>query len=721
MDTTPLLTAPQYPRVIHPVWVWVALYLLGSVLSLWLYAGSTLIRATDPRAFVGFDGVESSPDGQIVYRWDDAQPTIQIPAARPGWRIMVLQVVAAAPDAQLTVTSADTVLATSPLQNGAFRHYQQLVWLPPTTGDGHRFSLAVTPVVDTDGRTLGVAVAQFALQRTTLGLPGRPPLTWLFAVISSALLLAAVGARGRWSHSHSALVVCGFVAPWVLVLAGVAQFQLAIVGAGGCVLAVTVAVRALRQRVPALAAIERRVRRVWPTRPLFSQFVLWTLIGLVALLIVRVWPAYAAHGSWGMIGYFAVLLLYPLVVWLRLQRIQIVPWLGALVAGLGTIGLMVVYWRIYQRQLDGSMVSDLPFHMDDARRLMLDKALVRYAVWVNGQVEVTTQGGNRWVSIPHPLFHWSIGAIAWLMRDVYYHRALPVTLLVYQLASMVLLAVVMVRMAGPRIHWVWVWCVSLLLCVVAAIYVPDVNPMIYRGQGSVTVFHNATTIVAKPVTWAALLLALALLRPQTRQRLWVVIPLALLTMIAATLAKPNGPLAIVPALWILVALLWLVRARIPIHVAWLIGPSVAALVVLVLQSTVRSNGGSDFAIAWLQAAALSSPAPYLSVLQLVAFPLATILVTPLLWRDRLTLVVGLAFVIAVVQYLLFVEPANVSANNFAWGMRIVVPLLYACTLGVVLRTRPTGARGHLLGLVLTAHLLAGVLYLVQLLTTTSYL
>jgi hypothetical protein len=353
--------------------------------------------------------------------------------------------------------------------------------------------------------------------------------------------------------------------------------------------------------------------------------------------------------------------------------------------------------------------------------LLLDKALVRYAVWVNGQVEVTTNGGNRWVSIPHPLFHWSIGAIAWLMRDVYYHRALPVTLLLYQIASMVILAVVLWRMAGPRIHWASVWLASLLLGVVAAVYVPDVNAMIYRGQGSVTVFHNATTIVAKPVTWAALLLALALLRPQTRQRLWVVVPLALLMMVAATLAKPNGPLAIVPALWIFVALLWLGRARIPIHAAWLIGPTVAALVVLVLQSTVRSNGGSDFAIAWLQAAALSSPAPYLSVLQLVAFPLATILVTPLLWRDRLTLVVGLSFVIAVVQYFVFVEPANISANNFAWGMRIIVPLLFVCTLGVVLRTRPTGARGLLLALILTAHVLAGVLYLVQLLTTASYL
>jgi hypothetical protein len=39
----------------------------------------------------------------------------------------------------------------------------------------------------------------------------------------------------------------------------------------------------------------------------------------------------------------------------------------------------------------------------------------------------------------------------------------------------------------------------------------------------------------------------------------------------------------------------------------------------------------------------------------------------------------------------------------------------------VLRTRPTGARGLLLALILTAHVLAGVLYLVQLLTTASYL
>jgi hypothetical protein len=701
--------------------VWVALYVLVSLVSLWLYAAPTKIHATDPREFGGFDGVESTPDGQIDYRWGTAQVMIQIPAARPGWRILGMQAVAAAPEARLTVTSADTVLSTSLLQNGAFRYYQQLIWLPPTTGDVHQFSLNVTPVVATNGRTLGIAVAQFTLHRTTLGIPAQPPLAWVLAVVLSALLLAVVGHNGRWSHRRSALVVCGFLAPWVLVLVGAGQLQLAIVSAGGCVLAVTVAALALRRRISVLAALERRVRRVWPTRPLLSQIVLWTLIGLVALLIARVWPAYAAHGSWGMIGYFAVLLLYPLVVWIRVRRTQIAPWLGALLAGLGTIGLMIVYWRIYQRQLDGSMMSDLPFHMDDARRLMLDKALVRYAVWVNGQVEVTTQGGNRWVSIPHPLFHWSIGAIAWLMRDVYFHRALPVTLLLYQLASMVLLAVVMVRMAGPRIHWVWVWLASLLLGVVAAVYVPDVNAMIYRGQGSVTVFHNATTIVAKPVTWAALLLALALLRPQTRQRLWVVVPLALLMMVAATLAKPNGPLAIVPALWILVALLWLGRARIRIHAAWLIGPTVAALVVLVLQSTVRSNGGSDFAIAWLQAAALSSPAPYLSVLQLVAFPLATFLVTPLVWRDRLTLVVGLAFVIAVVQYFVFVEPANISANNFAWGMRIIVPLLFACTLGVVLRTRPTGARGLLLALILTAHVLAGVLYLVQLLTTASYL
>ncbi len=723
MHNTPQsqLTPTRKHRISQPIWVWVALYVIGSLLGVWLQAVPFSSDITNQRVFTGFDGVEVTPDGQTVFRWAGAQSTLSGPATRSGWTIVDVYAAAATPFAQLRLTSQDTLLTSFAMQSGAFRHYRALSWLPPTGGDVRRYTFSVAPVTQSGGRDVGVALAQLTIRSAALGIPARPPITWLVAIVLSGFLLGSVGQRACWSHLRSAISVIAVLSPWIVVLTHLLPLQLALLAAGGCVLLATIGVTALRRELPRLAALERRLRHTWPARSAFHQMVLWILLGIFALIIIRVWPAYVLLGSWGMVGFFAILIVYPMVLWIRARNVTIPHWVAIAGAAAATLGVMVVYWRIYQRQLDGSMMSDLPFHMDDARRLILGKGLVRYTVWVDGQAEVTTRYGNRWVSIPHPLFHWSIGAIAWFMGDTYYHRALPVTLMLYQLASMVILALVMQRMAGARVHWAWIWLTSLLLCVVAAVYLPDVNPFIYRGQGSVTVFHNATTIVAKPVTWAALLLAFALLRPQSRKRLWLLVPLAVLAMIAATLAKPNGPLAIVTALWVVLAVLWLRRDRIPLHAGWLIGPTVVAVVVLVLQSTVRSNGGSDFAISWMAAAALSSPEPILSVLQLVAFPLLTILLTPVIWRDRLSLGILLAFVIAVLQYFVFVEPANISANNFAWGMRIIVPLLFACTLGVLFRERHTGLRLHLLALVLTAHLLAGVLYLIQLLTTSSYL
>ncbi len=698
----------------------IALYAIASLIAVWLTVMPIAITTAQMRGFSGFDGVESTPDGATTFRWAGADATLTSASPRSGWSIAHLNVIAADPQAILMLGQANQPLATFAVRSDTFRRYQTLVRLPHASADSQSFTFQTTPSLPRDGRTLGIALASFRIQPTLSLIPGAPPLSWIVTVLLSAVVLAVRATQGHWSLRTVGLACLGCAAPWILALAGIVPVHTASLAAGAALIGMVAALRAARRGMPRVVATERWLRRQWATRRGWGSFFLWLCLVVTVLIISRLWPVYASHGIWGSAGFVACLAVSPIILALRSRRIHIPIWAVVVLAGLATIALLSVYWVIYQRQIDGAMASDLPFHMDDARRLMSGKALVRYTVWVDGQAEVTTRFGNRWVSIPHPWFHWSIGTIAWLMRDPYYHRALPVTLILYQLASMVILALVMQRMAGTRVHWAWIWLTSLLLCVVAPVYLPDVNRFIYRGQGSVTIFHNATTIVAKPVTWAAILLAFALLRPQSRQRLWLLEPLAVLAMIAATLAKPNGPMAIVPALWVLLAVLWLRRDRMSLHAGWLIGPTVAALVVLVVQSTVRSNGGSDFGISWMTVIELSSPAPVLSMLQLVAFPLLTILLTPLLWRDRLSMGILLAFVIAVLQYFIFVEPAKITANNFAWGLRIIVPLLFACTLGVLFRERHTGLRLHLLALVLTAHLLAGVLYLIQLLTKYSY-
>jgi hypothetical protein len=703
----------------------VAVYAVTSLIAVWCAVKPLSITATQNIASIGFDGVESTPDGATTFRWAGADATLTSASPRSGWSIAHLTVIAADPQAILMLGQANQPLATFAVQSDTFRRYQTLVRLPHASADRQSYTFHTTPSLPRDGRTLGIALASFRIQPTLSLIPGAPPLSWHVAVLLSAVVLAVCANRGHWSLRTVGLACLGCAAPWILALAGIVPVHTASLAAGAALIGMVAALRAARSGMPRVVATERWLRRQWATQRGWGSFFLWLCLVVTVLIISRLWPVYASHGIWGSAGFVACLAVSPIILALRSRRIHLPIWGVAVLAGLATVALLSVYWVIYQRQIDGALMSDLPFHMDDARRLMLGKALVRYTVWVDGQAEVTTHYGNRWVSIPHPWFHWSIGAIAWLMRDPYYHRALPVTLMLYQLASMVILAFVMRSITGSRIHWVWIWLVSLLISVAAAVYLPDINPMIYRGQGSITIFHNATTIVAKPLTWMALLTAIALFSPRPRARQWVIVPLAIGCMMAATIAKPNGPLALLPALWGVVALRWLWGTRIPPRTGWLLVPSLAAVAVLLFQSTVRSNGGSDFGMSWMTAAALSSPAPFVSVIQLIAFPVLAAILSPILWRHQVVQTAVLAFVIAVVQYFVFIEPANVSANNFAWGMRIVVPLLYAAGLGIVLRdmrtVQPPSLRLHVLGLVLTAHLLSGVLYLLQLLTTVSYL
>jgi hypothetical protein len=703
----------------------IGLYLVVAFFGVWLTVTPVSLAVTQNTAFSGFDDLETTPNGTTTFRWAGADASVTTPSARGGWAITQITAIAADPNAILTITQNNQQRATMKVQSDTFRRYQTLVLLPVAIADQQTYTLHTSPTVLRDGRSLGVALAAFDIRATHGTLPSIPPLSWLAAIGLTACILAWRSNAASWSVRLCGLLClfCGM--PIACAWAGICPIHTVSLLAGALLITTTSSVLLVRSWMPQLYALERRVRRSVVGQRTMRRFFLVLCLVATGLIISRIWPVYAVLGLWGSVGFVGCLAVYPLILMIRARHIHIPLWVVWGFAGVGTVALLSVYWVIYQRQIDGALLSDLPFHMDDARRLMLGKVLVRYTVWVAGHAEVTTQYGNRLVSIPHPWFHWSIGVIAWLMRDPFYHRALPVTLMLYQLISMGVLAFVMRSITGTRVPWAWIWLVSLLISVVSAVYLPDVNPMIYRGQGSVTIFHNATTIVAKPLSWIALLAAVALISTRPHQRPWLMVAFALLSMLAATLAKPNGSLAIVPALWIIVAFQWVAGTRIAHRIGWLLLPTIAALAVLLQQSTVRSNGGSDFGISWLTVASLSSPMPWLSVLQLTAFPLLTLLLTPAIWRNRVMQTAVLAFAIAVFQYFLFIEPANVSANNFAWGMRIIVPVLYAGALAVLLRDarspQTSTLRTHLLALILTTHVLSGVLYLVQLLTTSSYL
>lgn len=698
-----------------------ALWCVVALLGIWLAQAQRTLRLSDTRAGTGWYGIETTPDTGIRYRWTAPSSNISMPAGSAGWARLQLRLTTAAPGTTVRIGVTEGATQTIPVASGGFRSYQLLLHLPVAWSDTQRISMTSTPAVADGSRSLGVAIAGADLWRLSAW-PGLPPPYWIALVLANTALLGwAVQRWGLW-WGYGAWLLSA--AAWLAGSAGIVPFSMPLLSAGGAAIGVAAALLSLRRLVQQALPFERRLRRSLAAAPRLVHA--GTALGLVccAALLWQLFPATTRYAPQaGPALFFLILLGLPLVIALRTRLARLAPLLVWGVAVGATIGLGVVFWRIYTRQLDGSMLSDLPLHMLDARRLMLDKVTVNYAVWVNGAVAYTTQNGNRWVSIPHPLFHWALGLVAFVMRDDVYWRAMPVTLLLFQGLAVGMLYAVVRSVVGRRIGAAWVWLLALTLHVIAAVYLPAINPMIYRGQGSVTIFHNATTIVAKPVTWLALGVALLLLQPHIRRpMLWAGV--AVLCMVAATLAKPNGPLAIVPALWALVACSWLAGRRLPRTVWLLVLPTLAAVCVLALQSTVRSNGGSDFAVGWLRAALLSSPHPFVSLLQLCAFPLLTLLLAPPLWRDRRVLVVVFATLIAMLQYLVFFEPAQITANNFAWGLRIVIPLWHALALGWLLRcySRPrVTVQTHVLAAVYGLHLMSGALYLVQLLVSNSYL
>lgn len=713
-DTTPPATHLRASTVVLLVWC------LAALLLTWHGSQRVLLAMGSERAGTGWYGRETTPDGATTFRWTAPDATLTVPAGSAGRVIHRLRLVAAVPATTLRLRVDDGAAQAFAVGTGGFRTYQLLGDVRVAWGDSRTVALHTTPAVADGSRTLGVAIADYRTQPAS-ALPGVLPPLWAFAVVASSLLCG--WAVRRWGVGPAALCWLIGVAAWLAAAAGWVPYRALLLGSGGVLVLLAAALQQTRRLVAQALPVGRRLRRSLVLSPRLRYAGAALGLSGCAVIVVQMWPQASQDDVVGAILFSLILLGLPLLISLRTRLARLAPPLVWSVGMLATGALGYVFWRIYTRQIDGSMLSDLPLHMLDARRLVLGNVTVNYAVWVDGAVAYTTQSGNRWVSIPHPLFHWALGLVGFLMRDTVYWRALPVTLLLFQGLAVLLLYGLVRRMVGARLQAAWVWLAALSLHVVAAVYLPALNPFLYRGPGSVTIFHNATTIVAKPVSWLAAGLLLVVVAPRTQRR-WLWALTAAVAVVVATLAKPNGTLALLPALWLVLGGAWLAGKPLPRGVWWLVVPSLAALLLLAYQSTIRSNGGSDFAVGWLRAALLSSPHPYVSVLQLCAFPLLTLLLAPPLWRDRLTLVVVAACALAVVQYFVFYEPAQITANNFAWGLRIVVPLWHALALGWLLRIYSRShvpLRAHVLAAVYGLHLLAGALYLVQLLVRNSYL
>lgn len=707
--------------VLGLMYVVITLILCGSLPHI-----STVISAqtATPAIIAGMAGVETTPDQRIAFRWSaaDARITLNTPLTR--FAHLSLHATSARAATQTTMLVQDHAIAVVRPTAERFRHYELLVALPYQPRTTFTLVLDTTPPTTIGKRTLGIAVASLALTPVMPPAWYPPPVTWVGMVVITALILAGIQRRWHLTTTIYAGLVCGaLVVPWLSTWLGHTTMNTWHIGGVGIIAGMILLIQITRDSYQTLHW--QRVYR--PLPPPLIHALIAVILGIVAWGLTRVWPIYAQRGWWMQLIFVGLVALGIALSWRpHIVRHAGVHRLMRWLIPIAGVAMVILYHFITLRQLNGAMMSDLPYHLDDARVYSTGQRLVRYMVWVNGNVQASTRfyAFNWNAPIPHPLLHASAGLVAAIIRDRFLLTAFPVTLLIYHGVSMVMLAVIVRRFAGPRVHWTWVGAGVLSIFASTALYFPDINPFLYKGQGGIIIVHNATTLVTRPVTWAALWVAAMALAPRhaTWRTGWML--LATLLAILAALGKPNAPLAFVPAMVVVMVGTYIGHRSPPPQLWWWMLPIGCVVGILAYQSTIRSNGGTDFVIDIWAVARMSSPYPLLSMLQLTALPLTTLVVARWLWRDRFVHVCVLALVVAVVQYWVFSEPADMQANNFAWGMRIMIPACHAIAIGSLLRMLHRGRSRwttSLLVALATAHVIAGVLYLWQVTMRDTYL
>lgn len=376
-----------------------------------------------------------------------------------------------------------------------------------------------------------------------------------------------------------------------------------------------------------------------------------------------------------------------------------------ILAGLGVLGVTAAYLLIFQREVAGQLQSDLPLHLQYAQTL-------------------------AWEPLVYPLFHYSVLAIHTLTS-----LNLAQSAVLILTTTVVLSGLILFRVLHGKIGQIYPWpVVVLVICALfstAAVYLPMFCEKIYLCYGSQNSIHNPTTIFSKPFAYLAVILFCQMVIGARQQRLRTSLVTTVMLVLGA-FAKPNFALAFIFSAPIF---LWWNRSELNDRRDQVIAamPVIVLAVVLAVQYALSYQFGrsaqddNHIVFDFLGVARLYSPNPLIAMILLTAFPIATVASYPSMLRDRLFGLTLLTLLVAVAQYWVLAEQGSrYRDGNFGWGLEVVLPLLFAlCAAEVMARLRQASSpadriKAALLLMLFSAHLVSGMLYLKQVLTTSSF-
>jgi hypothetical protein len=269
---------------------------------------------------------------------------------------------------------------------------------------------------------------------------------------------------------------------------------------------------------------------------------------------------------------------------------------------------------------------------------------------------------------------------------------------------------------------------------ISAIYLPGFSEQFYLSTGSPNTIHNPTLIFSKPFAFISIYLFCRLSFAK-KESINLLAMASSFFIILGALAKPNFGLAFLFSGPLFLILRRDIFRRDIQNIMAFSSPLVSLVLVLAMQYYWQYFSGSvsdasiedGIIVDFWGVARLFSPNPFVSLLLLAAFPFMTVIFYPSSLKDSLFLLTFLTFLVSVAQYWILAESGpRYPHGNFGWALEVVAPMLFViCMAEVINRFQSIKTKADLfkiwmMALIFAAHLISGLLYFKQLLTTDSY-
>jgi hypothetical protein len=368
------------------------------------------------------------------------------------------------------------------------------------------------------------------------------------------------------------------------------------------------------------------------------------------------------------------------------------------------------------------MASDMASHIIDAKLVVENKVEVIYKVSIGSKVNISSKKEpGRYRPQPHPVFHYALITVKRLLNLYSYEMAWWYTMMASQIITLALTTyLVQLGITKIRLRWCISTIFGSMLLISSSIYIPWYSPNMYVGYLNGNIYHNSTSIIAKPIAYLTMITMTTWLNkpvhvPHTR----FVILTSIMVVISA-LAKPNIPLAIIPAWTLLIGFWWSTdQSRGWRHYVIYLIPVFMVALVMFWQAQIRFDASNTYGISWWYVAQSTTPNPLISLCLTVAFPISMMVFYPHIRQEKLFQLTFVSFVVAVFTYWLMYETRNPFHNNFSWGARIMGSALFALACAHLLNayhhitTKGDIVRFSLATSIFTAHILSGILYTIQ--------